>query len=154
MKKAVFAGTFDPITLGHLTVIKKASRFFDELIVLIANNPAKQFKYSVEERLNFIKESTKDFKNVTVDYTDGLTVDYAKAHDAKYLVRGVRNNKDFGYESELYHVNKILNPEIETIFFVAEETEIDISSSKVRELINSGADLSKMVPNEILKSIK
>lgn len=154
MKKAVFPGTFDPITNGHLNLIKRASKMFDEVIVLVAINPEKKSKFSLEERVLNIKEAVKNIHNVKVDSTKGLTVEYAKKHHAKYLIRGLRNSDDFKFETELMIANKALEPSIDTIFLIADEDLKDISSTKVKELYNSGIDISNMVPKNVIEKMK
>lgn len=154
MKLAIFPGTFDPITNGHINIIKRASNIFDEVIVLVAINPEKKSRFSLEERVASIKEAIKDLNNVVVDSTTGLTVEYAKKHNAKFLIRGLRNESDFEFETDLMLANKTLEPDIETIFLIADEKLKDISSSKAKELYSEGVDISNMVPKNIIKIMK
>lgn len=154
MKIAVFPGSFDPITNGHIDILKRAIKLFDKIIVLVAVNPEKKTTLSLEERVETIKEATKDIPNLEIDFTSGLTVAYAKEHGATYLIRGLRNEKDFEFESELMAANKAIDSSIETVFFIADEQDIEISSSRVKELLKSGHDISKLVPKNILEKMK
>ena len=154
MKIAVFPGSFNPITNGHIAILKRAINFFDKIIVLVAVNPEKDVTSSLKERVECIKEAVANIPNIEVDYTDGLTVEYAKKHKASCLIRGLRNEQDFEFETELMIANKILDPSIETMFFIADEQYTQVSSTRVRELIQSGQDISKLVPKSIIGKLK
>ena len=154
MKKAVFAGTFDPITKGHEKVIEKASKLFDEVIVAVCINPEKVAVFSKEIRLEMIKLVVSKYKNVKALIHDGLVVDLMKNEGAIYYVRGVRNSTDYLYENEMYFLNKQLYPELVTMYFPCEEELSTISSTKVREAIKNGEDLQNYLSSEVINVIK
>ena len=154
MKIAVYPGSFDPITNGHLDILERASRVFDKVIVLVASNPNKHSRFSVEERVAMIEEATTEFKNVVVDYYDGLTVRYAKEHGASHLIRGLRAVSDFEYEFQLASANEFADSSIDMVFFMARGEKSFISSSAIFELHNSGVDISNLVPASVLKRLK
>ena len=131
MKVAVYAGSFDPITNGHLDIITRSASAFGKVIVLLAVNPAKVGVFTAEERLRMIQEAVKDIPNVSVDSTDGLTVDYCKKVGAKHLIRGLRAVTDFEYEFQLAAANKYLDPDIDMVFFMSNSSTSFISSSMV-----------------------
>ena len=153
MKKALFAGTFDPITKGHEKVIEKASNLFDEVIVAVCVNPKKTSLYSKETRLEMIKAVIKNYSNVKAVIHDGLVVDLMKSEGAIYYVRGVRNNTDYLYENDMYFLNKDLYPELVTMYFPCEKNLLDVSSTKVRKAISEGQDLSPYLSNEVISII-
>lgn len=155
MKKiAVFAGSFDPFTLGHLDIVKRASALFDELWVVIFENTSKKYMYDEGTRMQMIQKAVKGLKNVKVDCAAGLTVDYMKMVKATYLVRGIRGAADVEYEQSIAWNNKVLYPECETIFLSSSPEHLNVSSTVVRELLKvgvaKGADekkiLAKYVP--------
>lgn len=150
MKIAVYPGSFDPITNGHIDVLKRSLKAFDEVILLLAINPRKKSHFSVEERLAMMKESVKDIPGVLVDSTTGLSVTYAKEHGANCLVRGLRAVTDFEYEFQMAAANKYIDPEVETVFFCAESRYTFISSSYVNELSAGGVNVSGLVPQAVL----
>lgn len=154
MNKACYPGSFDPITNGHLDLIKRASKMFDSLDVLVAINPDKKSLFNNDEKVMMIKEAVKDLKNVNVNFYAGLVVDYCKENDIKTIIRGLRNAVDFENELALEKINKELNPDIETIFLAATIGNIYISSSNVKELIKHKKDISKYVPKSVLKYLK
>ena len=154
MKRAIYPGSFDPITNGHLDILRRASNVFDEIIVLVAVNPNKHFNFSPKERMEMIKEATKDIKGATVDYFDGLTVKYAKEHDAPHLIRGLRAVTDFEYEFQLASANEYVDPDVDMIFFMARGDKTFISSSAIMELVRNGVDVSNLVPESVIKRIK
>ena len=141
MIKAVYPGSFDPITNGHLNIINRASKLYDELIVLVAISPAKKPFFSIEEKVNMIKDSVKDLPNVKVDFYEGLVVDYVQV-----LVRGLRAVSDFEYEFQLAAANRFINNEIEMVFFMANSENNFISSSMIKEMALAGQDVSSLVP--------
>lgn len=154
MIKAVFAGSFDPPTNGHLDVIERASKYFENLDVVVSVNPQKHYMFSAEERLKMLSELVKDYKNVNVHICDELIVNYAKNVGAEVLVRGIRSAIDFSYEFELAQMNQNLNPEIETIFLPTKEQFAIVKSSSIKELAMFGGDISRMVPPLVEKALK
>lgn len=154
MKKAVYAGSFDPITNGHIDIIQRATRLFDDVYVTIFLNPNKTTLFSVEERVALMKESLKDMDNVHVDASDMLVVDYAKKVGAMALVRGLRASQDYHYESMLAHVNRYLENDIETVFLMTELENTFISSSNIKEMASYGRDVSGLVPQCVSDALK
>ena len=146
MVKAVFAGSFDPPTFGHLNIIERAQKLFSEIHVVIAVNKNKSYCFSGEERLDVIQKLVSRWDNVSVHLWDSLIVDYAKKIQADVLIRGVRNDNDFLYEFDLAMMNKSLNPQIETLFLVPEPKFFVLRSSSIKELAAFGGDVSTMVP--------
>lgn len=154
MIKAVFPGSFDPPTNGHLDIIQRASKLFDNVDVVISVNPAKQYMFSEQERLEMLQELLKDYENVQVHLWEGLIVNYAKEHGAKVLIRGIRSANDFSYEFELAHMNQNLNPQIETMFLPSKEKWGVVKSSSIKELAMFGGDISRMVPPLVVTALK
>ena len=154
MKIAVYPGSFDPITNGHLDILERATKVFDKVIVLIAINPNKHSRSSNEERIEMVKEAVIGLKNVEVDSYDGLTVRYAKEHNATHLIRGLRAVSDFEYEFQLASANEFADSSIDMVFFMARGEKSFISSSAIFELHNSGVDISNLVPESVLKRLK
>ncbi|MCI6357596.1 MAG: pantetheine-phosphate adenylyltransferase [Erysipelotrichaceae bacterium] len=154
MKIAVYPGSFDPITNGHLDILKRALNVFDKVIVLVANNPKKQTTFDVNERRNIIKNVTKDMKNVEVDSTEGLVVAYAKTVGATALVRGLRAVTDFEYELQMATTNEFVDSSIDMVFFMTHLENTFISSSSVKELFFQGLDISKLVPQEVIHALE
>lgn len=152
-KRAVYAGSFDPITYGHIDVIRRASKIFEELIVSVAKNVEKNALFTVEERVSLIKQSVKELKNVTVDAFDGLLVDYASKKEAKVLVRGLRALSDFEYEFQMVLANRKLAEEIETIFLMPKEQFSYVSSRMIKEIAFLKGDASVFVPEYVNKAL-
>ena len=146
MRKAIYPGSFDPITFGHQDIIARSSSIFDELIVGVLNNSAKNSLFSVDERVSMLRELTKDIPNVTVDSFDGLLVDYMKESGATIIVRGLRAITDFEYELQIAQTNHVENPAVETVFLTTNLKYSYLSSSVVREFAAYGGDISKFVP--------
>ncbi|MFK7746781.1 MAG: pantetheine-phosphate adenylyltransferase [Kordia sp.] len=148
MKRAVFPGSFDPITLGHYDIIKRGVKLFDEVIVAIGVNSAKKYMFSLEQRKQFIEDSFKDEPNVTVVTYEGLTVDFCKRNHIDFILRGLRNPADFEFEKAIAHTNRDLAP-IETVFLLTAASTSYISSSIVREVIRHNGDYTLLVPDSV-----
>ncbi|MDG1804673.1 pantetheine-phosphate adenylyltransferase [Flavicella sp.] len=151
MKKAVFPGSFDPITLGHFDIINRALPLFDEIVVAIGINADKKYMFSLEERMNFIKKTFKGEPKITVTTYKGLTVDYCKTIDADFILRGLRNPADFEFEKAIAIANRKLSG-IETVFLLTSAETSYISSSIVRDIMRNNGDASILVPNSVLES--
>ena len=154
MKVAIYPGSFDPITNGHLDILARAAKVFDKIIVLVAINPNKKSRFTLEDRLLMIKEATIELPNVEVDSYQGLTVKYAREHGATHLIRGLRAVSDFEYEFQLASANEFADASIDMVFFMARGDKTFISSSAIFELYNSGVDISSLVPDSVLKRLK
>ena len=154
MIKAIYPGTFDPITCGHLDIIKRASKSFGTLYVAIMKNPNKHCTFSEEERLEMIKKCTKDIKNVKVVIGDGLTVDFAKKLGCNAIVRGIRAVTDYETELALATSNMILDDSIETYFLVSKPELSFLSSSIAKEIASFGGDIKEFIPDRIVKDVK
>ncbi|MCQ2793387.1 MAG: pantetheine-phosphate adenylyltransferase [Bacilli bacterium] len=154
MKIAVYPGSFDPITNGHLDILKRALAVFDKVIVLVAYNKDKKCVFSVNERIEMIKDAVKELKNVEVDSTDGLTLAYAKKAKACCLVRGLRAVTDFEYEFKMAEANHYIDKSIEEVFFMSNSEYSFISSSMVNELHLSGVKIDSLVPASVIKAYK
>ena len=154
MVKAVFAGSFDPPTFGHLNIIERVQKLFSEIHVVIAVNNNKTYCFSGEERLEMIQQLVSRWNNVSVHLWDSLIVDYAKQIKADVLIRGVRNDNDFLYEFDLAMMNKSLNPQIEKLFLVPDPKFFVLRSSSIKELAAFGGDVSAMVPSIVEAMLK
>ena len=154
MKVAVYPGSFDPITNGHMDVLSRAVSIFDKVIVLVAINPDKKSRFSTEERVEMIKEAVKDYPNVVVDSYNGLTVKYAKEHGATHLIRGLRAVTDFEYEYQLASANALADNSIDMVFFMSRGETSNLTSSTIMQLAKNGVDVSHLVPPSVLKRIK
>jgi len=154
VKKVIYPGTFDPITLGHLDLIKRAVTIFDTLIVAVASNPHKNPLFSLKERIDMLKEVTKDIHNIEIDSFDGLLMEYAKDKKCNIVLRGIRAIADFEYEFQMALSNRKLAPEIETIFMMPSEHYSYLSSKIIKEMASLGADLSGFVPPIVEKKLK
>ena len=154
MKIAVYPGSFDPITNGHLDILDRACALFDKVIVLVANNPNKTSNFSVKERVEMILEACDGNKKIEVTSDSGLTVEFAKKHNATHLIRGLRAVSDFEYEFQLASANEYIDPKIDTVFLMARGDKTFISSSSIITMAKQGIDVSKLVPNSVLKRLK
>jgi len=155
MKTAICPGSFDPITLGHLNVIRRASQIFDHVVVCIMNNMTKTSPmFSVEEKVDMVKRAVAKYPNVSVDCSSELVAEYAKKHDGAVLVKGLRAASDFEYEFQMNLINKKINPDLETMFLTASEKYTFLSSSVVREMAIYEADLTGLVPDELIAEIE
>ena len=155
MSIAICPGSFDPITLGHLDIISRSAQIFDNVIVCIMFNSNKtKPMFAISERVEMVKKVVERFPNVRVDTSDGLLAEYAKQFDGAVIVKGLRAASDFEYEFQMNHINKKINPELETMFLTANEKYTFLSSSVVREVASYGADLTGFVPREIVAEIE
>jgi len=150
----VCPGSFDPVTLGHLDIITRASRIFDKVIVVILPNYAKSSNFSVDERMSFLRRVTADIPNVEIDWYDGLLAEYARIKQAGTIVKGLRALSDFEYEFQMALANKRLNPAADTVFLTASAENMYLSSSMVKQIAVNGGDISDFVPSQILADIK
>ncbi|GAN32235.1 MAG: pantetheine-phosphate adenylyltransferase [Candidatus Brocadia sp. AMX2] len=149
MKKAVYPGTFDPVTNGHLDVIKRGSLIFDMLVVSVGCNPLKDALFSVAERMEMIQEHVKDLKNVEVDSFQGMLVDYLKKQKTNIILRGIRTVSDFEYEFQRALTNRVLNKEVETVFVMTSEQYSFLNSTLIKEAVSLGGSVSQFVPPNV-----
>lgn len=152
--KAIYPGSFDPVTSGHVDIIERAAKVFDELVVAVAVNEEKSPFFSIAERVELLKEACRHLDNVTVDYFKALTVDYVERQGAKVLIRGLRAVSDFEHEFQMALTNKRLNENVETLFMMTSADSMFLSSSLVKELAEFGASLNGMVPKLVEERIK
>jgi pantetheine-phosphate adenylyltransferase len=150
---AVYAGSFDPVTLGHLDLIERASALFSDVIVAIGVHPTRQPLFSADERETLISAATKHLKNVTVDSFDGLLIDFCEKKKARVIVRGLRAATDFEYELQIAHANADLRPEIDTIFLPTRTKHGFVSASLVREIASHGGDVSRYAPESVCEAL-
>ncbi len=154
MLRAIYPGSFDPVTLGHMDIIKRSCRIVDELIVGVLNNNSKTPLFSVEERVKMLKEATKELENVQVVEFEGLLVDFAKEMDAKVVIRGLRAITDFEYELQMTQTNHKLEPDVETLFLTTSIEYSFLSSTTVKEVAAFGGDITQFVPEVVVKAIE
>ncbi len=154
MKKIIYPGTFDPITNGHLDIAERASKLFDELIFVVANNPEKNQLFTVEERMKMISKSTDHLSNVKVESTKMLTVDFAKDNSALAIVRGLRHVSDFEFEFQMAMMNYHLAPEITTIFMMPSEKYVHLNSTVIKDIAKLDGDVSDYVPKYVLEQLQ
>ncbi len=153
MRRAIYPGSFDPVTLGHVDIIKRAAHISDELIVGILENKSKMPLFSVEERVTMLNEVTKEIKNVKIVPFEGLLVDFAKQMDAEVIVRGLRAITDFEYELQMSQTNRKLNSDIETLFLTTSLEYSYLSSTTVKEIASFGGDITQFVPEFVVKRV-
>jgi pantetheine-phosphate adenylyltransferase len=149
MKRALFPGSFDPITLGHYDIIKRGIKLFDEVVVAVGINADKNYMFSLEKRMHFIEEAFKNEPKVKVTTYEGLTVDYCEEINAEFILRGLRNPADFEFEKAIAHTNRKLS-KIETVFLLTAARTSYISSSIVRDVIRNNGDYTVLVPNSVV----
>ena len=153
-RTAIYPGSFDPVTKGHLDVLERASKMFDRVIIAVLKNSSKKSFLPVNDRVKLIKESIKDLDNVEVDSFEGLTIEYAKSKGAHFLIRGLRAVSDFEYELQLCQTNSAIAPDIDTVFLTTKPKYNFISSSIVKELSDFGTDVSKFVPKSVVEYLQ
>lgn len=149
MKIAIFPGSFDPLTLGHVDIINKALPLFDKIIIGIGSNTEKKYMFALEQRKAWIEKTFNSENKIEVKAYNSLTVDFCKQTGANYIIRGLRSAKDFEYEKPIAHLNHELNNQIETIFLLASEKYTSVSSTIIRDILNYGGDVSKFVPQGV-----
>lgn len=154
MNIAVFPGSFDPITLGHIDLVKRALPLFDKIYVAVGTNSQKKTLFSVETRVNWLKNGFEKYPKIEVGVFDGLTVNYCQEVNARYLIRGLRNASDFDYEKTISQLNQIIGNDVETIFLISRPAYSHISSTIVREIIKGKGDISTFVPKHISEEIQ
>lgn len=153
MTTAIYPGSFDPITLGHLNIIRRAAQIFDKVVVCVMKNREKSPLFTLEERVELAKKATARYANVEVTTTDMLLVEYAKRFENPVIVKGLRAVSDFDYEFQIALINKKMNPDLETLFLTASEKYTFLSSTAVKEMAAYGADLTELVPMEIIDDV-
>ena len=151
MRRAIFPGSFDPLTLGHSDIIQRGITLFDELIIAIGSNAEKKYMFTIEQRMKFIKDAFASEPKIKVQTYEGLTVDFCKKQDAEFILRGLRNPADFEFEKAIAHTNRKLS-EIETVFLLTSSGKSYISSSIVRDVIRNGGDYTGLVPDSVRTS--
>lgn len=154
MKNALYPGTFDPITNGHIDILKRASSIFDHVQIAVARNLSKQPLFTAEERVRLIKDCTHDFENISIDFFDGLVVNYADRIKASVIIRGLRAISDFEFEFQMALMNRKLKKDIDSVFFMPSAENSYLSSSVVKEIAQFDGDISEFVPENIEKAIK
>lgn len=155
MTTAICPGSFDPITLGHVDIVRRAAEIFDEVVVCVMHNAAKKSPmFTLEEKLSMARRAVEEYPNVRVDSFDGLLTEYVRRYDKPVVVKGLRAASDFDYEFQMNMINKRLNPSVETMFLTASEQYTFLSSSIVREVAQYGAELKGLVPDAIIPDIE
>ena len=152
-KIALYPGTFDPITLGHVDIVKRAVGLFQNLMVAVADNPEKQTLFSVEERIELLRESLKDVEHITITSFDGLTAGFAKSIGAVAIIRGLRAVSDFEFEFQMALMNRKLEPDVEAVFLMPKDKYSFISSSLVKDIAKRGGDISAFVPPAVVEAL-
>ena len=153
-ERAIYPGTFDPVTYGHIDLIKRACRIFSEVVISVAHNPQKSPLFTVKERVDFLKEATSGIPGVVIDDFDGLVIDYAHKKGISTLIRGLRMISDFEYEFQMALTNRKLAPDVETIFLMPQEGYSYLSAKLLKEAVSLGADISCFVPDFVYQTLK
>lgn len=153
-KRSIYPGTFDPVTYGHIDLIRRARRIFDEVIVAVADNPGKYPLFTVEERVSLLKQATRALPGIVVDHFDSLAVDYVRRKKANVMIRGLRMLSDFEYEFQMALTNRKLSDQVETIFMMPSESYAYVSARLIKEAALLGADLSAFVPPFVAKALR
>jgi len=153
-RRAIYPGSFDPVTCGHIDLIKRATDVFDEVIVAVAHNSQKSTLFNVQERVEMVQESISGIKNVSVESFEGLVIEYARSKDSNVLIRGVRMVTDFEYELQMALTNRRLDESIETVFLMPSEGHSFLSSTLIKEAVGLGADVSSFVPGTVASRLK
>ena len=154
MRRAVYPGTFDPVTYGHLDVIKRGSKIFDELVVAVGHNPLKGPLFTINERMDMISKNTKNISNIKVDSFEGMLTDYMKEMQTNVILRGIRTVSDFEYEFQRALTNRVLKTDIETVFVMTSQEYSFLNSSLIKEAVSLGGDISKFVPSDVEKLLQ
>ncbi|MFA6843822.1 MAG: pantetheine-phosphate adenylyltransferase [Bacilli bacterium] len=154
MKIAIYPGSFDPISNGHLDIIRRTAKVFGQVYVLVSNNPKKNYVFTIDERVKMLKTVTQSYKNVIIENYDGLTLDYAKMRKANVIIRGLRNFIDYQDEITRFQFNRSIAPEIDTFILFPSPKNLFLSSSSIKELVMFNADISKYVPKELKDEIE
>ncbi len=154
MRKAVYPGTFDPVTYGHLDVIKRGSKIFDELIVAVGHNPLKQPLFTITERVDMISTNILEIQNARVDCFEGMLTDYIKELQTNVILRGIRTVSDFDYEFQMALTNRVLKTDIETVFIMTSQEYSFLNSSLIKEAVSLGGDISMFVPSDVEKLLQ
>ena len=154
MKTAVYPGSFDPVTNGHIDVIKRALRIFDKVIVTVGDNPGKEPTFTTEERIEMLKESTKDLNNIEIDSFSGLLLDYVKSKNSNIIIRGLRAVSDFDFEFQRALMNRVVEKDVETIFIMTKEDFVYLNSSVVKEMAMFEGKVNGLVPEIVEKKLK
>jgi pantetheine-phosphate adenylyltransferase len=154
MRRAVYPGTFDPVTYGHLDVIKRGSKIFDELVVAVGHNPLKEPLFTINERMNMISTNTEELKNTRVDCFEGMLTDYMKEMQTNVILRGIRTVSDFEYEFQRALTNRVLKADIETVFIMTSQEYSFLNSSLIKEAVSLGGDISMFVPSDVEKLLQ
>jgi pantetheine-phosphate adenylyltransferase len=154
MKTAVYPGSFDPVTNGHIDVIKRALKIFDKIIITVGDNPGKKPAFSIEERLEMLRECTKDMGNAEIDTFSGLLIDYVRKKGSRIIIRGLRAVSDFDFEFQRALMNRVVDDEIETIFIMTKEHYVYLNSSIVKEMAMFNGDINALVPEIVETKLK
>ncbi|HDY67724.1 hypothetical protein LCGC14_2531660 [marine sediment metagenome] len=154
MRKAIYPGTFDPVTYGHIDLIKRGSKIFDELIVAVSHNPLKKPLFTIKERTNMVSKYVKEIPNVKVDCFEGMLVDYVREMQINVILRGIRTVSDFEYEFQMALTNRVLKSDIETVFVMTSQEYSFLNSSLIKEAASLGGDISMFVPSEVGKLLQ